>query len=449
MYIRSPLQTRPSDPRATTGEALNQIAYVLLCAFVATIPWGESFEVVDGVFLAPWVGLLAFGVAFLYAVVVRRARKPATLHYSMLALVGWTALSALWTVDWDSTLTRIGTFMQLLAFVWLIWELARDERRVRGLLVAYVFGSLIASGITLFNYAVGTTAAQLAGGDVIVGGVSVGKWDTHRYSVYGLNENDLGLMLALSIPIIFYLLATSKSKKVKLMCWVEFVAGITAILLTASRGALFAVVVGLLMYPLVFLRLSRWQKGLSLTACAVLVICAVLIVPPSSWARIVEARAELAGGTLSERTIIWAAGLEAFRDQPLLGVGAGAYGASILKAVDLPFVAHNTFLSVLVELGVIGVLLLLVMLASMFYCAIRMQYLERCLWITLLLAWVVGVSALTWDYRKPTWLLFGLVAVHAYCRRIERATVNAVRIVPDEKRQLQPAVGSLNPQEST
>jgi O-antigen ligase len=448
MYIRSALQTSPSDPRAAVGEALDWIAYVILCAFVATIPWGESLEIVDGIFLAPWVGLLAFGVAFLRWVVIRRARKPSLLHYSMLALIGWTALSALWTVDWDSTASRIGTFAQLLAFVWLIWELAGTERRVRGLLLAYVFGCLIASGITLYNYATGYTAAQLAGGGVIVGGIAVGKWDTSRYSVYGLNENDLGLMLALSIPIIFYLLASSKSTKVKVICWLQFVVGITAILLTASRGALLSVVVGLMMYPLVFLRLTRWQRGLSLTACAVLLLCAALVVPPSSWARIVEVRSELSGGTLSHRTTIWAAGMETFRDHALVGVGAGAYGASILKTVDLPFVAHNTFLSVLVELGVIGMLLLLVMLASMFYSAVRMEYLERCLWITLLLAWAAGVSALTWDYRKPTWLLFGLLAVHAYCRRAERVAVNPVRVDPDERQHIHAAISSLNPQES-
>jgi hypothetical protein len=62
-------------------------------------------------------------------------------------------------------------------------------------------------------------------------------------------------------------------------------------------------------------------------------------------------------------------------------------------------------------------LLLFALLASILYSALRMQYPQRCLWFTLLLTWTVGVSALTWEYRKPTWLLFGLVAVHAFSRR--------------------------------
>src|SRR6185436_14960972 len=122
-------------------------------------------------------------------------------------------------------------------------------------------------------------------------------------------------------------------------------------------------------------------------------------------------------GTLTHRTVIWAAGLQAFRDHAFLGVGAGAYGAAVLKAVDIPYVAHNTYLSVLVELGTVGGLLSVGLLASVVWCAVRMRDLERRLWITLLVAWGAGVSSLTWEYRKPTWLLFGLLVAHAYARR--------------------------------
>ena len=89
--------------------------------------------------------------------------------------------------------------------------------------------------------------------------------------------------------------------------------------------------------------------------------------------------------------------------------------------VDAPLVAHNTFLSVLVELGVGGALLLAGLLGCLFYCASRMRYMERCLWIILLLTWAIGGSTLTWEYHKPTWLLFALLAAHAYSRRrVER-----------------------------
>jgi O-antigen ligase len=115
--------------------------------------------------------------------------------------------------------------------------------------------------------------------------------------------------------------------------------------------------------------------------------------------------------------LIWSAGLAAFREHPFLGVGSGAYAATVFKVVNVPYVAHNTFISVLVELGVFGALLVLALMASLYYSAFRMRSLEARLWVTVLLTWTAGVMALAWEYRKPTWIMFGLLVAHAYSRR--------------------------------
>jgi hypothetical protein len=312
----------------------------------------------------------------------------------------------------------VGTYVQVLTVTWLIWELAVTEERVVGLLQAYVFGAVVASVGTIYNFITGVTAAQLA--STIPGRI---VWETHRYSFAYVNEDDLGLMLALSIPIVFYLLVSRKGSLVKLLCWLQLVAGVAAILLTASRGALVAAIASLAMLPLTVFRLPRWQRVVSLTASACLLACSLYLAPRSSWNRILQFTEEVSKGTLTHRTVLWAAGLETFRDHAFLGVGAGAYGLAVVRVVDNAAPAHNTFLSVLVELGVVGALLLFALLASILYSALQLRYLERCLWVTLLLTWTVGVSALTWEYRKPTWLLFGLVPAHACARRREEPVV--------------------------
>jgi len=427
MTTHVPVTAQPlglaASSSAGIGSALDRIAYVVLCAFVFDLPWGEYVPQVGGLVLGTWIGLLAVGVMALRTAVTWRRRILSPLHYWMLSLVAWSALSIFWTLDWDSTVTRVGTYLQVLTMVWLIWELAVTEGRIVGLLQAYVFGALVASIGTIYNFMAGHTAAQLA--STIPGKV---VWETYRYSFAYLNEDDLGLVLAINIPMVFYLLASRKGSLVKLLCWLQLVAGVAAILLTGARGALVAAIASLAMLPLTVFRLPRWQRVVSLTACACLLACSLCLVPRSSWARILQFAQEASGGTLTHRTTIWAAGLEAFRDHAFLGVGAGAYGPTILRVVDVPYVAHNTFLSVLVELGVIGALLLFALLASFYYCVKQMRYLERCLWMTLLLTWTVGVSALTWEYRKPTWFMFGLLAAHVYSRRQENRVV-AVSLV--------------------
>jgi O-antigen ligase len=414
MYHYPPTDLASSE--VEIGNALARIAYAVLCAFVILLPWGEDFLMLNGLVLATWIGMLLFGIAAIRILVTRQTRRPSLLHYWMLALVGWIVLSILWTADRDVTLMRIGTHLQLLVLVWLVWELVSSQELVEGLLQSYVIGCLVASVMTLYNFVTGQTAAQLAAAQ------GIERWETSRYSVSGVNENDLGVILALCVPIIFYLLVSQKSPVIKLICWLQLLAGFTAIFLTASRGALAAAVLGLAMFPLIVSRLPWRQKLFSLAAFLGLIACGIYLVPQSSWDRIAEVKSELAGGTLTHRTLLWAAGLSVFRDHPFLGVGAGAYGLSILRMVDMPLVAHNTFLSILVELGVGGALLLLGLLGSLFYCAARLRYLERCLWIMLLLTWAIGVSSLTWEYHKPTWLLFALLAAHAYSRRADQRT---------------------------
>ena len=421
-----------SFPDVQIGNALARIAYGVLCAFIILLPWGEDFLELNGLVLATWIGIVLFGIAVMRTIVRRRVRKLSPAHYCMLAFVGWIVLSILWTTDQDVTTTSIATHLQLLALVWLVWELAPSQGLVEGLLQSYVIGSLIASAMTLYNFMTGRTAAQLAAAK----GIEV--WETSRYSVSGVNENDLGVILALSVPIILYLLASQKGPLIKLMCWLQLIAGFTAILLTASRGALAAAVIGLAIFPLIVSRLPRQQKLLSLVACVCLIACGIYLVPSSSWERIAAAKSELIGGTLTHRTLLWVAGLSVFRDHPFLGVGSGAYGLSILRMVDAPLVAHNTFLSVLVELGVGGALLLAGLLGCLFYCATRMRYMERCLWIILLLTWAIGGSTLTWEYHKPTWLLFGLLAAHAYSRRTVEPQLEKPAVEPSPRRWPRP-----------
>jgi O-antigen ligase len=94
--------------------------------------------------------------------------------------------------------------------------------------------------------------------------------------------------------------------------------------------------------------------------------------------------------------------------------------AAVANIVGKAYAAHNTFISVLVELGVIGELLLLALLAIALDCTVRMRNQERLLWSVLLVTWSVGVSGATWEYRKVTWFLFSLLAAHAYARCTEK-----------------------------
>jgi len=408
----------PDSASCVMERALEQLAYVALWAFVFCIPWAEDLPVMAGYGIGRWMGLVALGIGLMRLVVSRQGRRPSVVHYGMGAFVLLSSMSIFWSIDADATTTRMGTYLQLLAAVWLIWELAAVEARVVGLLQSYVLGTYVSATIVILNFFSGRTAA-----DVFYEQTGKQRWHDSRFTITGINENDLGLMLALSLPMTFYLLARRKGP-VTLLYWLQIPLCITALLLTGSRGSAMAAMVACTMYPLTLLRLPLAQRFVSILVCSAAVAAGVLLVPKDTWIRILSFGTEVSEGTLTHRTVIWAAGLQAFRDHAFLGVGAGAYGAAVLSAIDIPYVAHNTYLSVLVELGAVGGLVLVSLLASVIWCAVRMRDLERRLWITLLLTWGMGVSSLTWEYRKPTWLLFALLVAHAYAPRREKPGLN-------------------------
>src|SRR5690348_12590487 len=160
MQISTAILQPASLPSERLATALERLAYASLCAFVFAMPWEQSPQL-GGFLVGRWFGLAAFGIAILHLAVSGRVRKLSVLHYWMMALVGWSALSILWTIDWDGTVVRIGTYLQLLIAVWLIWELASVEIRILGLLQAYVLGIFVSSSTTIYNFLMGITASQL------------------------------------------------------------------------------------------------------------------------------------------------------------------------------------------------------------------------------------------------------------------------------------------------
>jgi O-antigen ligase len=179
----------------------------------------------------------------------------------------------------------------------------------------------------------------------------------------------------------------------------------------------------------------KWTVGqraaLLVVACAGIASMPFLI-PETSWKRLGTIGEEISHGTLNQRTSVWKAGFDVFREQPLGGVGINAYAPAVQRVLGTPvqpkskngppdvvmLVAHNSFISILVEQGIVGLGIFLALLLSLFLRAFRFSGTLRSLYVISLITWSVGVMDLTWEFRKPSWLLFGLIAATPLARRI-------------------------------
>jgi O-antigen ligase len=379
-----------------TTSKLSRAAWVLLCLFVFSIPWEKSISIWGTGTFSHLLGVLAFGAAAAAAVQRGSIRPPNLPLAFAVCFALWAGLTWFWSVDRPATLSRAATFAELVAMAWLIWDSCRDRVRQRRLIQAYVWGALVASISVYVRFFLGRQT----------------YW--RRYAAPGFDPNDCGLILALSVPLALYL-ATRSESRMRTGYRLAVVVVLGGLLLTASRTALIAAFVAFGFVLWTWREADLSQRIASVVLPLVLIAGLYGFAPAPARERLATVGRELTRGTLHNRTTIWKAGIKVLRRHPILGIGVGAYPEAVRPAIGKPgvadhfYVAHNTFLSVLVESGAIGFALYGGMLAALAAFVWTMPSTERALWTVMLLVWAVGVSTLTWEQYKPSWLIVALI----------------------------------------
>lgn len=240
------------------------------------------------------------------------------------------------------------------------------------------------------------------------------QFSINRYSASGFNPNDLGLILALGIPLAWHLAVSEGEGKydyiLKIVNYAYLPAATIAILLTGSRGSLIAASAAILFVLGSLNQLGYFRRILIFVGLVGALFVVQGMVPQASIQRLTTLGDFVITGDLPGRVSIWREGFAILSAHPLLGVGSGAFQAA---AIESGKVAHNVFVSVLVELGIIGFILFTIILVITVYQALRQPKWSAWLWLTVLLVWGLGASVHTWEENKPTWFFLSLVIVSA------------------------------------
>jgi len=383
------------NPTARVG--FERAAWALVWLLVFSLPLEKSVVVFEIGSLSRTLGLAAFAVTLALAVWNRRVRRPNAVLLAAAAYVAWCVLTVAWSFSRPASAQRAATMAQLLGMLWVVWECCRTRQAHAWLLRAYVAGAAAASLLTVARYALGQQTYY------------------HRYAAPGFDPNDMGVTLALAIPMCLHLAARSRGRA----AWAVRASAaiiIAALLLTGSRTALVAAGVAFLYSALTWRMASPAQRATSAALALLLILGTVRLAPQPSRQRLATLPAEAITGTFHDRTKLWKAGLKLLKHHWARGIGIAAFPEAVKPWVGksnvrgMPYTAHNTFLSVLVETGVPGALLFGLLLATVALFAWMLGPSERALGFTMLAVWVAGVSTLTWEQRKPTWLIFGLIS---------------------------------------
>lgn len=378
----------------------------LVYAFVAAIPI-EGIVQLPGVgSLSRVVGALAFycGIAVIpFLVDLRKVRVE---HYLLACFVLWAGMTVVWSVAPLLTIQRFYVYVQLLFMVWLFWEFCDERRSVRNACQAYVIGSVCAA--VAIVYALLTFNISISGTNEV------------RISAFGINPNEQALGLVMALPMAAYLADRSRG----LLRWLNVAylpLVVAATVILASRGGFIALAVASLGSLGLF-----WKARSSVMFFAFLSFLLVIgatglaVLPANVTNRLFQIGSELSAGDLNGRVEIWRAGIEALPTAFFTGIGSGAYLKISGAVLAIPMSAHSTYLSVLVETGVIGFCLLFGCLSIIVLRTIVAGAMDRAFLLSLILPLSIGALATQWDYRKPLWLAIAIALGFLYSRREER-----------------------------
>jgi len=376
------------------------------------------------VLLVAWIGFVATT-----SHAERRAegllgREP-ILAAALILLAAWVVASALWAIVPAAAQTSAQRFVLNFMLFPIALVAVRARSHIVWLMVTFVVGAFAAAGLGLVEGSLTDPASE------------------DRLKGAGINPNQLGSYLVVAMVLCGAFAANRRwSPSARSLAIVAAgLAGI-GIFLTLSRGALTGMCIALVLAPLAA---GRGRRGAALALAATATIGAVLwfaaVAPADAVDRVTNPAAS--GG--SGRTDLWRVGWRMVEDQPIRGVGAGNFPEASIRyllrpgaterdefIVDEKKVAHNIYLTVVSELGFVGLFLFLLVIALCLRSALRaahlferqgdraMELTSRALFISIASLAAVGFfsSAL---YVKQFWLLLAVApAVLAMAERGRR-----------------------------
>lgn len=349
-------------------------------AYLLLLPVGHLLVVPVAGAMATGADALLGGLVAVWLVesAAGRTRAPGALgapdrRYLMgiLALVafgGWVALSALWSA-YPAYAVAKGVATVGLAVGALV--LATSGLGWRGAADAWLLGTGLALAVTAALWALGLAGVAWAQERVALGGTGITGLPFSRLSGPFLHPNMFGDYLVVSAALLWGRWAELGGREGgggrRAAPWLAgslAVALACALVLTASTAWVGAgVAVAWLAWCVARGRVPgvTWEPAvcgiLALAGVAVAVGVTVLLLVPVEVSGLGR---DLATGAM--RPAIWLEGARAFASSPLAGVGAAPWVASAADPLAGGAVgswdAHNAFLSVLAQFGVVGGVLL-------------------------------------------------------------------------------------------
>lgn len=206
------------------------------------------------------------------------------------------------------------------------------------------------------------------------------------------HSNHTAAYLGINLVVLVGLIRISSFGWKKISYWLSVILLIIALILTASRGGIFATSIALILWGIYGLRKVGFKKDLRKYGKIIISILLLLLIGGLTFRdqikslpiveRSVSTVTYIQEGNVPDRVSWWLSTLEMIKDKPFLGHGLSTYRDIYNKYRRLdyrtsddtqdtitPQSAHNEYLTIAATQGLIGLLAYLLMIIMAFVCA--------------------------------------------------------------------------------
>jgi O-antigen ligase len=330
---------------------------------------------------------------------------------AVVAFLAWSAMSVFWAESHGAALRSTFRYTLDALLIPIAFWAIRERKQVVWIFAVFVAGSLLSVlwGLVVGKVAGGAAAAQVG-----------------RLSGATVEANELATLLVVCILFAGALaLVTKRATFARAMTVLAGIAALVALFGTFSRAGLLALGVVIL--------ISCFYAGKSRPVFIALVIGTLVVGGVFLHDTSSGTAQRLTSQNTNGRSSIWTVGLRIVGANPIVGVGSGNYtvvephyvlvSPGALPATDFvlenPYPAHNIYLEILAEMGVIGLALFMSLIVMSIWAAVKavriftalgdrsMEILGRALVLAM-----VGILAADFfasdEYSKQLWMLLAM-----------------------------------------
>lgn len=396
---RVPL-SRVLDSSVVRSQLEGAIQFLVAALVVAVAAASSDIDFVNVLVARPmrWIllGQLC-GAALAYALVRRGFPRPSAVVALGALFLLFAFLSASWSPEPRLTVGRSVTFAVLLLGGGALASGARGESLLaRQIMLGLLAAAVVVAVAGLFSLWVHPDRAL----------VHATRQTPTRYAGIGGNPNTPAMLLALSIPLAVWALIAARSRRRRVLAGCVLLLFLGSIIASGSRGALAGALAGVLLFALALKRERRLRIVLAGTSIAVFALGVGIMqlpqpadrdpppkserTPVSLGPRDAQAKMPLQdeigfprpGSTphrrsffdSSGRAAAWEGALDQAALRPILGYGFGTEQEVFVDRFFLFYssVPENSYIGALLQVGAVGLALLLAFLSVIVVGAWRM-----------------------------------------------------------------------------